>query len=420
MSYSPIDYNAIDVDMGSGHSPVVYHTIIADMDVAQGAEHGAPVNDTVTGLPVIDTLAVHITFGIVDPIGVITGAPGIPTFIATNIGEPMDDVIAGNPVIGILTVTTISAEVDDTYTGNVVINELIAYSLYGLAVPSNIYTGNPVVDSIIGTAIGAIPETVVTGNPVIPTITVYNPAVSLIGVTTGQPSIPVITAIQTYAIASITDVLTNEPIVPTILCEIIRGYPETIVTGTPTIPLISPVFYPLATENSRLIYVCTLTGTTDLELPISSFQGRLRSGSNTYLSIVIPGITLASEIADRADGQLIIEVAYLFNGEVRQRTEIIRVNLEDIRIYNGKDSKSITLVGYRQETYTPKEVDLENATYYAITNGEYRYRFATPNLELNPGDTVNIGEDSFVANVISYYVSVTEGLAETRMEVSES
>ncbi len=68
----------------------------------------------------------------------------------------------------------------------------------------------------------------------------------------------------------------------------------------------------------------------------------------------------------------------------------------------------------------PKSVTLSDATYKNLNNGEYRFRFAEPNLELNPGDTVTVGFNTFTANVISYYVSVSEGAAETRMEVSES
>ncbi len=55
-----------------------------------------------------------------------------------------------------------------------------------------------------------------------------------------------------------------------------------------------------------IVYICTLTGsqdaTTDVEIPISSFQARLRTADPTYLSVVVPGFDYADRINNRPNG----------------------------------------------------------------------------------------------------------------------
>ena len=176
----------------------------------------------------------------------------------------------------------------------------------------------------------------------------------------------------------------------------------------------------ITADNSQLIYTFTLTGDPDIEIPISSFQGNLRSGANTYLSVVIPGLDQAFEISNRATGQMVIKAKFFVRGIFRQQVEIARVNLSSIRIDKGPFSKSITLTGYRQETYAPKTIELTDPTYMVLNAGNSRFRFARPDLTLAPGDTVIVGDYTITANVISYYVAVSNGYAETRMEVSDS
>jgi len=173
-----------------------------------------------------------------------------------------------------------------------------------------------------------------------------------------------------------------------------------------------------------LYYIFTLTGdadgTTDIEIPISSFQARLRSGDPTYLSVVIPGMDQAAAINARPNGLLKVDAAYKTGDIWTQRKTIIQANLEDIRIDQGTTNISITLTGHKQKTYTAKAITLTGQTYKNSINGEIRYRFAEPEVELNPGDTVTVETDTYVANVISYYVKAKTGGIETQMEVSES
>lgn len=168
-----------------------------------------------------------------------------------------------------------------------------------------------------------------------------------------------------------------------------------------------------------IVYLFTLTGTedstTDVEIPIKSFQARLRSGSPTYLNVVIPGISYASHVTARPNGTMKVDIAWRINGELTNRETIIQANLEDIRVDKGAENQSISLTGHKQVTYSPKTITLSDATYKNTINGEIRYRFPTPNVYLHPGDTVVVDSDTFVAGVISYYVSTRL----TTMEVAE-
>lgn len=177
-------------------------------------------------------------------------------------------------------------------------------------------------------------------------------------------------------------------------------------------------------KSPFLFYIFTLTGdadgTTDIEIPLSSFQARLRSGDPTYLSVIIPGMDQAAAINARPNGLMKIDAAYKTGDIWTQRKTIIQANLEDIRIDQGTTNQSITLTGHKQKTYTAKAVTLTGQTYKNSINGEIRYRFAEPNMDLNPGDIVTVGTDTYTAVVISYFVRAKTGGIETQMEVSES
>ena len=178
------------------------------------------------------------------------------------------------------------------------------------------------------------------------------------------------------------------------------------------------------TISGQLKYIFTLTGsedgTTDVEIPISSFNARRRSGDPTYLQIIIPGLDRESDINDRLNGDLKIDAAYFVGGSYTSRETILEANLEDIRIDKGPMNQSITLTGHKQTTYSNKSITLYNPIYKNTLNGVIRYRFAEPNLHLYPGDTVTVGSDTFVANVLSYFAMARVGGMSTQMEVSES
>jgi len=168
-------------------------------------------------------------------------------------------------------------------------------------------------------------------------------------------------------------------------------------------------------------FYLTLTGaedgTTDVELPISSFQCRRRSGDPSYLECVIPNIDdYADYVSDRSNGQLVLEMAYVLAGAEVLREEIARVDLEYIDLDEGGRSQSMRLSGHRTETYTPQAAELEGLIYSGQSQGRRRARTALPNIYLRPGDTVTVDGDSWTADLVTYWVTVGAHL----MEVSES
>ena len=156
-------------------------------------------------------------------------------------------------------------------------------------------------------------------------------------------------------------------------------------------------------------------GETDIAIPISSFQTRMKSGDPTFLSVVIPGTDYSAQIAARSNGQLIIKMAYAVGGVDQIAEELIRVDLENIRVDEGGRNQSIILDGHRTVTHETKSVNLTGASYRSLTKGKLRYR-CEPDLYLRPGDTVSVNGDSFTTDNITMFISPTQ---ET-MEVAEA
>ncbi len=177
---------------------------------------------------------------------------------------------------------------------------------------------------------------------------------------------------------------------------------------------------PLVFQNILLVthYEFVLTGTadglSDVTIPISSFQCRLKSGAPSYLSVVIPGLDYAAAIAARPNGDLQVYMIERYRGGHRIREKIAEVDLDDVRIDKGTGSKSITLTGYRTVTYDPKAMTLEGAAYGSTIGGKRRYRCLS-NLYLNPGDTVTVDDETFTADEITMAFSV----GQKTMEVTE-
>lgn len=174
-------------------------------------------------------------------------------------------------------------------------------------------------------------------------------------------------------------------------------------------PVITAVHY-------TLILTGAADGLSDLVLPMSSFQGRLRSGSPSYLSVVIPAAAQYSDAIDaRPNGQLVVSRGDRWTDGLIQVTEIARVNLETIRLDQGARSSSATLSGHRQTTNSaPKTVTLGGAQVKSVAGGLRRYRCALDN-DLRAGDTAEINGESFAVREISYTVGPTLSF----MEIAE-
>lgn len=199
-----------------------------------------------------------------------------------------------------------------------------------------------------------------------------------------------------------------------------------IVSTSENIPINTNenVWYGLSTSIDDIIheyasrrYYFTLTGdadgTTDIEIPISSFQCRRRNGESTYLQVVIPSVDYADYITDRPNGDLVIEMSYWFNGGDNFRTEIARGTLDSISLDEGGKNQSITLSGYKTETFVPKSITASgSSTYRSLRSGKLTHRFSEPDIYINPGDIVTVGTDTFTIGNVTFAVSTTSQTVE--------
>lgn len=168
-------------------------------------------------------------------------------------------------------------------------------------------------------------------------------------------------------------------------------------------------------------YVFTLTGSADskddVDIPIQSASARWRSGDPSYLEMVIPAVNAYSaQINDRPNGELVLTMAYYYKGVLQLTEELMRVDLETVRIDEGFRSESITLSGHKTETYAGNTITLQDVTYRTVSGGLVRLRTATPNLYLRPGDTVLWDTDEFTAGLVTLSINQRQ----STMEVAEA
>lgn len=173
---------------------------------------------------------------------------------------------------------------------------------------------------------------------------------------------------------------------------------------------------------STIIYRMYLTGaadaTSDVELPVSSFQSRLRNNKPTYLSIVVPnGEVWADSVATRPNGQIVVKRGARYVDGSEQLVEIVRADLENVSDDGGGRNRTLTLRGHQTTDHgTPKGITLQSVTFRQSTGSGRKFR-SELDLNLRPGDTVTYDGESFVSDLITYIVSVDSG---EMMEVSES
>jgi len=173
---------------------------------------------------------------------------------------------------------------------------------------------------------------------------------------------------------------------------------------------------------ARLRFYCTITGAADLqsdvEVPIRSFYARKNSGNPSYLQVVISGFDYAGMVANRPNGELIIEIGYEVDGAVSLREQISVVDIDDISSYDGGVNRSITVAGHRTITYSNNLIEINRtlATYHALQKNVLSYRFAFIDPYLNPGDTLIVGETAMTVNNVVYIVDPLRSL----MQVSEA
>lgn len=156
------------------------------------------------------------------------------------------------------------------------------------------------------------------------------------------------------------------------------------------------------------------------EIPISNFSMQLRSGEPSYLQASIPNAWAWAETvtayAAHADSEMVIQAGYRWSDDSYTTQEIARVTLRNVRYDYGARSASVSLDGTdTRVNATPASHVLTGASYInQDSDGRLRYR-VTPNFAVRPGDTVTVGNDTFVVGELSYQVSATGA----SMEVAE-
>lgn len=187
------------------------------------------------------------------------------------------------------------------------------------------------------------------------------------------------------------------------------------------------------TRPRQEIYICVLTGghvdLPDVELPISSWQGRLRDVNQTYVSVVVPNaMTYEPAVTSRLGGKLKVFKGYRFidSSGGRFLALVAETNLTSLRHDTGGRSSSLTLVGYASITnQAVKSVAIQAVTYKSM-HGDGKRRWRT-NLHLSideivaadswdfiprPGDTVDYKGESMVVGFISLAVSINQEIVE--------
>lgn len=190
----------------------------------------------------------------------------------------------------------------------------------------------------------------------------------------------------------------------------VPGLPITTALGIPNL-IREYVGSPLP-----IVYTLTLTGSPNIELPLSSFSIRSNS-SGTYLSVVSPGSTLETvdAIEARSSGQLIIRSGYLIGG-YQQLEILVTADLTGLRYDAGGNSLSISLDGsVANDASHNKTRTLTGISYRNETTGARRVRCAVdPYLRI--GDIADLGgAETLTVGGITIYVSATQAV----MEVSE-
>lgn len=156
------------------------------------------------------------------------------------------------------------------------------------------------------------------------------------------------------------------------------------------------------------------------EIPISNFSMQLRSGEPSYLQASIPNAWAHAETvaayAAQDDSEMVIHAGYRWSDDSYTTQEIARVTLRNVRYDYGARSASVSLDGTDTRTNaTPATHTLTGASYLnQDSDGRLRYR-VTPNFAVRPGDTVTVGNDTFVVGELSYQVSASAA----SMEVAE-
>ena len=169
--------------------------------------------------------------------------------------------------------------------------------------------------------------------------------------------------------------------------------PEAVAPPVPT-PIIKP---PAEVATYKAVITGAPDSLPDFDLKISSFNSRLRSARNSYLSVVVPNARdIIDDIEARPNGELVL---YQVLSDVN--TELGRVNFQDLRPDEGASSGvTATISGYKQKTYSsPDGHEITTQSYYSRSGGKSRIR--APLIQgVEPADTILSNGITFIADTV--------------------
>lgn len=169
-------------------------------------------------------------------------------------------------------------------------------------------------------------------------------------------------------------------------------------------------FHSGVTFYYAVTYTLTLTGApdslTDIILPMSSFQERLKKDDPSWLSVVVPnGRTYADSVAARPNGEIVIDRNGIKEDGSLESIEIGRVALEEIRTDEGGRSSALTLSGHKTTSGgTPKGVALDKVKVRSEYKGKRTVQIKMDSA-IVPGDQAEMDGQIFTIGEITRYVN---------------
>lgn len=170
--------------------------------------------------------------------------------------------------------------------------------------------------------------------------------------------------------------------------------------------------------GARPEYLASMTGTTPLEVSIGSWQATRQTGRAQYCQCVLKGAQTQT-IADYVGETLTIYRVDTIGG-TEVRTSMVEVPIDTVRTYQGVSSLSYVLAGYAATVSAPtvpQTKTLRNVRTKAIGSDGKSTMRASIDYFLRPGDTVQYDGDSFTADYVNYYVTITGNNFRSYMDV---
>ena len=167
---------------------------------------------------------------------------------------------------------------------------------------------------------------------------------------------------------------------------------------------------------AQIIYRCYLAnvnGTTGeyenvIELPMESWQARMKKEGPSYLSVVVPkGSSFEAEISSRSNGFIVIKGGYRFQDGTEALEIVATAEFESLRTDTGARNDSATISGHKVQApnLSPKTWPLSGVSYRALyESGKRRYRCQI-DMFLRPGDIAVYGSEQIVVGEIVYTIN---------------